>query len=237
MNVPGGVTFFNNFGGGNAGIKPMYEVRVPLRDIIEDIRETEGRIRNSYYVNLFLTILSNQRPQDMKAEVAAQMDKERLLMLGPVLESLNNEFLDPIIDRVFELAEDAGILPEAPADLEGEELKIEYVSTLAKAQKAAAIGNMERMSGLVGAWAQFDPGVVDKLDFDQGVDEAAEFLDVPSKFIRSDKETAEVRKAKAAAQQTQQMLESAASAASTAKDLGQANIGTGNLLETLVGPQ
>ncbi len=236
MNIPGGVTYFNPYAAGaNQGVKPLYEVRIPLADIIQDIRDIEGRINNAFYVNLFLSIISNNRPEDMKAEVAFQMDKERLLMLGPVLERLNNEWLNPLIDRVFRLADDAGVLPEAPAILEGENLKVEYVSALAKAQKAVAISNMERLSGLTGAWAQFDPNVVDKLDFDQGVDEAAELLDVPTKFVRSDEEADEVRKGRAQIENQKAALEASQSAASTAKDLANAPVGTGNILEQLVG--
>ena len=238
MNVPGGVTYYNQFSGSSVnGVRSLYENRVPLGDIIEDLETVERRIDRAYYVNLFMTLLANDRPQDMKAEVAFQIDKERLLMLGPVLENLNEEFLNPLNDRVFELAEEAGVLPEAPADLKGENLKIEYISSLAKAQKSSAISNMERLSSLVGAWATFDSGVVDKLDFDQGVDEAGEILDVPSRFIRSDDEVAEVRAAKAQLKTAQMQLAVGTEAAKAAKDLANAPVGSSNMLEQLVGVQ
>ncbi len=234
MNVPGGVTWVSSFNQGQ-GIRPMYDVRVPLGDILQDIEQTQDRVKDAYYVDLFLAIQSNNRPQDMKAEVAFQIDKERLLMLGPVLEGLNNDFLDPLIDRVFELAEEANVLPEAPADLKGVDVKVEYVSSLAKAQKINAISNMERLSSLVGLWGQFDPGVIDKIDFDQAVDEAAEILDVPTSIIRSDDDVAEVRAAKQQVMNQQMALESGVAAAGAAKDLANAPVGTSNMLEQLAG--
>jgi hypothetical protein len=236
QNVPGGATYRTSFNQGD-GIKPLYEVRVPLGDIIQDIQEIENRIRSAYYVDLFLAIQANNRPQDMKAEVAFQIDKERLLMLGPVLESLNEDFLDPLIDRVFELGENAGVFPEAPEDLSGVDLNVEYVSSLAKAQKTAAISNMERLTGLVGLWASIDPGVVDKLDLDQAVDEASEILDVPTSIIRSDDEVKVVREAKQAVANQQIMLQAGVAAAGAAKDLANAPVGTGNMLEQLSGVQ
>lgn len=235
-NVPGGVTYVNQFGGGGqVGIKSMYDNRVPLADIIQDNNDIEERIRNAYYVNLFLSILANDRPQDMKAEVAFQIDKERLLMLGPALDNFNNQFLSPTIDRVFQLAEDAGVLPEAPEDLVGLDLKVEYVSALAKAQKLSAISNMERLVGLAGTVNQIIPGTIDKVDGDQVIDEAGDALDIPSKIIRSDAETAVVRASKEAAQNQQIALQAGVAAAGAAKDLASAPIGTGSMLDLLAG--
>ncbi len=238
MNVPGGVTFYNPFSGSGAqGVKPIYEVRVPLGDITEDLNTVEGRINIAFFRNLFLSILANDRPQDMKAEVAFQIDQERLLALGPVLESLNDDWLDPTIDRVFELAEDRGVLPEAPADLLDEELKAEYISSLAKAQKTSAISSMERMTSFVFSLEAGIPGTIDKLDGDQMVDEAGEILDIPSKTVRSDEDVDAVRKAKQQIKNQQVMLQAGEVAAGAAKDLANAPVGKGALIDTLLGTQ
>jgi hypothetical protein len=238
MNIPGGVTYYNQFSGSSVnGVRSLYENRVPLKDITEDLDTTERRIERAYYFDLFLTIMANDRPQDMKAEVAFQIDKERLLMLGPVLENLNDEFLDPLNDRVFELAEDAGVLPEAPADLKGENLKVEYVSSLAKAQKSSTISNMERFVSLGGAIETFIPGTMDKVDGDEIMDEAGEVLDVPPKVVRSDEDVAAVRAAKQQVKNQQIALQAGEVAAKTAKDLASAPVGTSNILEQLVGAQ
>jgi len=235
VNIPGGVTFTNQFSGGGQGVRTLYENKVPLNDIRQDNLETEQRIRSAYYVDLFLAILSNNRPQDMKAEVAFQLDKERLEMLGPALESFNNDLLDPVIDRVFFLADQAGILPEAPEDLEGEGLKVGYVSSLARAQKLSIIGNMERLFGLVGSVEQLIPGTIDKLDGDQFVDEIGEVLGTPGKIIRSDEEVEEVRKAQAQSEAMNQALQASVAGAGAAKDLSQAKVGQGSVLDSLVG--
>jgi len=233
-NIPGGFTFVNRFGGDQGGIRPLYEVRVPLADIIEDNRDVEQRIKDAYFVNLFTSILSNDRPQDMKAEVALQIDQERLLQLGPVLESLNDEFLDPAIDIVFDKAEERGVFPEAPADLKNEDIRPEYVSALAKAQKTAAITSMERLFSFAGFLETLIPGTMDKLDGDQALDEAGETLDVPSGIIRTDDETDIVRKARQQIQNNQQMLAAGVAAAKAAKDLAGAPVGKGALIDQLV---
>ena len=57
-------------------------------------------------------------------------------MLGPVLERIDVEVLKPIIERVFAIANRAGILPPPPPEVQGQMMNIEFVSMLAQAQKA-----------------------------------------------------------------------------------------------------
>lgn len=234
MYVPGQVTFNNQFNGGGK-FEQLVQTRVPLGEIIQDIRETEQRINRAFFVDLFLPLLSQDRPSDMKTGVADGLSRESLIMLGPVLQRLNNEWLKPTLDRVFMLAEKAGRIPPAPEILKDADIEIEYVSTLQQAQKAVAIGAMERFTGLLGAWAQFDPEVLDKIDFDKAADKAGALLGVPPGVVRSGEETSAVRKGRQDAQQQQTLLENAASAASTAKDLSAAKIEEGTLLSTLPG--
>ena len=235
VNVPGGFTFVNRFGGDQGLIRPFYEVRVPLGDIIEDTKEIQQRIKDAYFVNLFLSILSNSRPQDMKAEVAFQIDQERLLQLGPVLESLNDEFLDPAIDKIFDIAEARGKFPAAPKDLKDEDIRPEYVSALAKAQKTAAISSMERLASFAGFLEPLLPGTTDKLRGDQMIDAAAEILDVPPNIVNSDDEVDLIRKAKQQMANNQMMLQAGVAAAGAAKDLANTPVGKGALIDQLVG--
>lgn len=235
LNIPGGVSWNPAFGNTSSGAKPLYQVTVPVAEITQDQDVVIGRIGKAFYVDLFLAIASNQRPQDMKAEVAFQIDRERLLMLGPVLSNLDKEWLSIVIERTFEEADNKGILPEAPKILEGQGLKIDYVSALAKAQKAAAIGGMERLSGLTFSWAQGDQSVLDKLDFNQGVDAAGELLDVPPRFIRSDEEALEVTEGRKLVEQQRALLEASQGAADTAETLSKATVSKDNMLGLLTG--
>src|SRR5699024_4326222 len=123
-------------------------------------------------------------------------------MLGPVLERMNDELLDPLIDRTFSmmvaqsrprwdgLLPGVPMLPPPPEELAGMDLKVEYVSILAQAQKALGVAGIERAIGFAGNLAGINPDVVDKVDFDQAVDEYAVMLGVPPTIIRSDEQVA-----------------------------------------------
>lgn len=234
MNVPGGTTFYNQFGNAG-GVRNLYDTKIPLGDMVEDIKETEARLREAYMVDLFMALLTTNRPSDMKAEVAAGMTQERMLILGPVLERIHHELLNPTINRVFDIGERGGVFPPAPKVLENKPLKIVYTSVLAQAQQAVGIGSIERLSGLVGSFAQFNAEVVDKIDFDQAVDEAADMLGVVPTIIRTDDAVAKIRAERAQKESGATTLAATSSAADTAKTLSQAPVGGSNLLEKLTG--
>ena len=74
-------------------------------------------------------------------------------MLGPVLERLHNELLSPFIDITFERLATAGVLPPPPPELEGVDLEIEFISTLAQAQRAVAAAGSDRLLGTISTLA------------------------------------------------------------------------------------
>ena len=58
-------------------------------------------------------------------------------MLGPVLERLHDDLLEPLIGRVFQIMARNGHIPPPPyAELDGLRLQPEYVSPMAALQAA-----------------------------------------------------------------------------------------------------
>ena len=58
-------------------------------------------------------------------------------MLGPVLERLHDDLLEPLIGRVFQIMARSGSIPPPPfAELDGLRLQPEYVSPMAALQAA-----------------------------------------------------------------------------------------------------
>jgi len=141
--------------------------------------------------------------------------------LGPVLEQLNQDLLDPLIDIAFNLMARQGILPEAPEELQGVPLKVEYVSAMAQAQKLVSIGGIERFGGFVSQLAEVHPEALDKVDFDQTIDEYGDMVSVPQGVVRSDDDVAAIRAERAKQQQAAQAAESMKALAGGARDLSQ----------------
>lgn len=198
------------------------------------IREYESRIDSTYYGDLTLMLQRIGAGKMTATEVTARQ-QEQMLLLGEVMERLENELLRPLLFRVFMILYRLGRLPPIPEELQGVELKWEFVSVMAQAQKLLGTANIERLLSLVGNLFAVKPDVMDKIDTDQAVDEYADALAVPPSVVRSDDEVAEIRKAKAeqaaAAEQAQKM----AAAAQGAKVLSETDTSGDNALTRLMG--
>jgi hypothetical protein len=134
----------------------------------------------------------------------------------------------------FSEGSDDPLIPRPPPDLEGIPLRVEYVSIMAQAQKLIGIASLERTSAYVGQIAAFKPEIIDKVDWDQAVDEYGDMTGVSPRVIRPDDEVEGIREDRAAQEQaavrSQQMREEAAGA----KDLASADLEGDNALTRLL---
>lgn len=213
--LPGGVTY-RDASGGSDKIESMFDVRIDLQALLIDIQDVRQRIRSSFYADLFLMI--SQIPDTrMTATEVAERHEEKMLMLGPVLERLHNELLEPLIDITFDYMMEAGIVPPPPEELQGQEISVELISMLAQAQRAIATNSVDRFVRNALVLAQAKPTVLDKLDADYWAETYSDMLGVDPRLLVSDEEVRAIRGARAQAQaQAQQaaQMEQVASAAS-----------------------
>lgn len=221
--LPGGVQFVDSVGSENA-IKTMFDVRLDLGALRESIVDIRDRIKANFYEDLFL-MLANDTRSGITATEVAERHEEKLLMLGPVLERLHNELLDPLIDTTFERLAEAGALPPTPPALRGMDINVEYVSVLAQAQRAVGLASYDRAIATVGAiaGAKQDATVWDKLDVDQIVDEYTDALGLPPRTVRSDDQVAAMRNERAKKEQAAQAMAAAQQMADTAATASQAD--------------
>jgi len=153
-----------------------------------------------------------------------------MVMLGPVLERIQYELLDPIIDRVFSVMARARVLPPPPPEIAGQNIDIEYVSMLLTAQLAAATSGIERTLQLAGGLVGVDPGVMDNLDLDFAIAKYSSLMNNDPRLIRSPDQLQQIRQQRqqqAAQQQQAQQAETAAKLAAGGKALSETDIGGG----------
>ena len=220
--LPGGVSYVD-MPGGQGGVKTMFETRLDLSHLLGDIQDVRARIDSAFYADLFLMLAADDR-SGVTAREVAERHEEKLLMLGPVLERLHDELLSPLVDRTFERALSIpGVLPPPPQELQGMDINIEFVSTLAQAQRAVGVTAVDRLLGTIGSVAQIKPEVTDKLDADQLVDVYADMLGVDPSLIVADDKVAIVRKQRAEQQAQAQNAAMMPAMAGAAKDLSTAD--------------
>ncbi len=215
--LPGGVTYVDSVAGA-VGFEPVHEVNLSIAELAADMEETRQRIWSTFYADLFLMISSSSRRQITAREID-ERHEEKLLGLGPVLERLNDELLNPMIDRVFAIMVRRGLVPPPPELLAGQPLQVDFTSSLAQAQKAIATQSIERFTGFVGTLASINPAVLDKVDFDLAVEQYGEMVGVPPRIVKSEKDVEATRQEQAQAAQAAQATALMQQGAATAKDL------------------
>lgn len=230
--MAGGITRFSSTLP-NAGVKPAYQVNPDIRTGQIIIQDTKLDIKEYFYYDLFLMLSKAGGPQRTAREVQEQHE-EKLLMLGPVLGRLESELLDPIIDRVFNIMARNGMFPTPPPELAGLMLKVEYVSILAQAQKAAGTMAIEQLAAFAGNVAQMAPEALDVINTDELVMEYGEKRGVSPRMLRSPQEVKLLRAQRQKAQQEAMQAQQADEAVQRAKTLSETQVGEGNALERMM---
>lgn len=229
--LPGDITYIDQVTGQD-GFKPAYLVNPNTADLLADIQDTRQIINSAYFVDLFM-MLQNINTRSMPVEAVIEMKEEKLLMLGPVLERLNDECLNPLIDRTFSIMARKNLLPSPPDVLQGMPLRIEYISVMAQAQKSIGLSSLSSTVGFIGQLAQAKPEALDKLNVDQAIDAFAEMSGVSPTVIVPQEQVEQVREQRAQQQQQQQMVAMGMAAAQGAKTLSEAQTADPSVLTAL----
>ena len=230
--LPGDITYVDSRDG-QSGFRPSHEVRFAIQELEGKQAQIRERIRKVYFEDLFLLLSQSDRRQITATEIDARRE-EKLLALGPVLERLNQDLLDPLIDNTFEIMLRQGLVPDPPEELQGQDLKVEYISIMAQAQKLAGLSGIERFAGFIAQIANLAPGIVDKLDSDQLADVYGDITSVPPGIVRGDDEVEQIRQQRAQAQAQAQQQEQMAQAAAGAKSLSETKLEDDSALKRLV---
>ena len=200
-----------------------------LREVVADVTT---RIKRAYSADLFMML--DQQDKSMTAREVLERTQEKMNILGPVVQRMQFEFLGRIIERVYNILDRERMFPEpedeeTAAMLAEQELKIEYISPLAQAQKMSGLVNIEQAVAFVAQIAQFNQDVLDKVDWNESVNRYFDMLGAPAAIKRTDDEFAQIQQQKQEAaekaqqmQQAAQMAQMAAPAAQAAKNATEA---------------
>lgn len=216
--LPGGVIPYSNAQQAQQ-IRSAYMVDLDLNSLLVDIQDVRQRINEAFYRDIFM-LMVNSTDKTMTATEVTERHEEKMLLMGPVLERLNAEMLDPLINIVFNKLVQADLLPPLPEDLQGQQLNVEFISILAQAQKAISTNSVDRMFSVLGNLAGMKPDIVDNVDLDFWPQWYADALGVDPRFIVSGKKVAVIREQRARAEQQAAAMEQLQGATQAAKNMG-----------------
>ena len=217
--LPGG----QNYTDGAEQVRPMWLPNLRLDHLLEDMRDVRERVKASFYVDMFL-MLSEMGEARMTATEVAERHQEKLLMLGPTSERQHDEKLTPVVELTFARMLDAGLVPPPPPELHGVDLNVEFVSTIAQAQREIGLNGVDRYVGNLGQIAAFAPGVLDRFDADKWAEIYADRLGVDAELVVPSETVALIRKNRAQAQAQAAQTQQAEQQAKTMQALGNTPI-------------
>ncbi len=201
------------------GLTPIYEVNPRVLEVDSIIEKLKNSIKEIFYNDLFAMILNTAERSRTATEVN-ELKEEKMVLLSPLLQQIHNG-LNYIIDWVFEECIKLNILPEPPEEIMGSDMDIEFVSTLAQAQKAVKISAMERFTTFTVNLAQaLDPSVKNKLNANKIIDDYAEYANISPEQVIPTEDVEKKKKREEEAQSQKQALEQVKEGAEIIKNLG-----------------
>lgn len=232
--IPGGINYLP-MADVNNQIKPLFEIPANgTNGLLEDIQDTRQIIDHAYFVDLF-RMMQTVNTRSMPVEAVAEMREEKLLMLGPVLQRLDSELLDKLINRTFSVMAENNLLPVPPDEMQGMQLKVEYISVMAQAQKAIGVSSIERFIGFTSGIGQFKPDALDKINVDETIDAYAASIGVPPSVVATNEQVAQIRENRAQQQAMAQQMQMAQAAVGGAQALGKTPMDDNSALAALAG--
>lgn len=218
---PGGYMYGGMDSMGNQLLKPFISgARVEIT--LEMLEQRRQAIKDAFLFSLLMLV---GMPNRTATEVLAQQE-EKIRLMGPYLGRLQAELLDPLIDLVFDIMFRAGAFPPPPEILlQYPGIRIDYVSPLARAQKAAEGASIVRTLEASAPIGAIKPEIYDNLDGDKTFRTLADAFGMSSKLLVDPRTVAKIRQQRQQMQQMQlaaQMAQPAQQAAGAVKALADA---------------
>lgn len=223
---------FNETDDNGNGLSPVYEVNPRVLELANGIQELRERIKSIFYNDLFAMIL-NTAERGRTATEVNELKEEKMVLGSPLLEQIHTA-LKQIHEWLFEEEAEKGILPEYPEELQGQEIEIEFVSTLAQAMKAQNIASMERFTTFVANMGQaIDPVLLKKIQGEKMIDDYADFANIDPSQVTPTEELNEYRAMLEQKQQQQEQMQALQQGTQMVKNMGGADAFGGELMQRL----
>lgn len=188
------------------GLSPIYEVNPRVLEVDSIIEKLKQSIKEIFYNDLFAMILNTAERSRTATEVN-ELKEEKMVLLSPLLQQIHNG-LNQVMDWVFSECVRLNILPEPPSEIMGANMDIEFVSTLAQAQKAVKISAMERFTTFTVNLAQsLDPALKMKLNANKIIDDYADYANISPEQIIPTKEVEKLKQKEQEIENQKQAIE------------------------------
>ena len=198
------------------------KARFDVSDIQAD--KLRAAIRSVFHVD---QLELKESPAMTATEVQVRYELMQRL-LGPTMGRLKTDYLDPLLQRTFNICHRAGKFGEMPEIVEEAwsagrgEFEVKYIGPLARAQKVDSVRAIQEWAAFMAEMANLNPEILDVMDFDQIARELAKLSNVPQELMRKVADIKKMRKKREEQQQTMMEAEKNKLDSESAKNTAQA---------------
>lgn len=195
--APSSINFFRTGLSKEDHLKPLRtEGNWPVSE--QEMEQTRGRIMRAFHLDILR--LQKEGIEMTRTEALIRKDEDQQQM-APTLGRLETEFLNLLLDTVVQVKMKDGTIPSPPSIVgEDDELGIEYVSSMAKAQRADEANSVLRSIETLAPLIQAQPELMDNFNGDEIARATGRWFGTPQKFYNSKEEVEGIRKARDEAQ-------------------------------------
>ena len=168
------------------GISPVYEVNPRVLELKQEKDELKQAIKEHFYNDLFAMIL-NTAERGRTATEVNELKEEKMVLLSPLLEQIHCA-LREILTWIYDEQIRVGIIEPLKKEYQNCRFQIEFISSLAQAQKVSNIASIERFTTFVSNIANaIDPVLKSKLNGEKIIEDYATFANIsPTQIVPSD---------------------------------------------------
>ncbi len=210
----GGLNYFDSKKGEMKPAVTISNLAYPL-EMLKDKRE---RIEQGFFKHVLQLPLKPDMPI---VEVMARLE-EQVRVLGPMVGRLFFELFNPLIDRIFGMFLRAGYYGPVPEILQGQSIKIQYMSSIARAQKIEEAKAALQANAILAPLMQIWPEMKDNFDGDKICRGISDSMGTPQTWLHDENERDQQRAVRARMMQEQQAIAQLAQGADVAGKLKEA---------------
>ena len=225
-------TFTENNQNGD-GLTPVYQVPPAVVQPLEVLLEAKRQSIYELFFNDLFAMILNTADRSRTATEVNELKEEKMTLLSPLLEQVHSG-LKTVMEWIFLECLERGIIPEPPAQIQGRDLEIEFVSMLAQAQKAQKISGMERFCTFTINLAQaVDPTLARKLNAEKIIDDYADYANIDPEQVVPSEDLQKIRQAQAEKQEQAEQMAAMQQGSEVIKNVGGADAFGGELMARL----
>jgi hypothetical protein len=222
---PGGVSVFDTQALTDGNLKtPVFPL--PTSNALPVGREMQADYRFQVESSFYKEVL-NLPAEGMQTATEVLERKEQFIRaLGPIFGRLEADYIGTMTRRIFAIMERAQAFLPRPQIVAEMPVTFRYQSPLQQARKALDVAGLNRTLQVVAPLLASQPDLIDHIDADQIFRDSPEWSGIPSKWLKTEDEVAEVRGQRAEQQAAQEQMDSMQPVADAVKSVAQAQEAT-----------